>query len=685
MPAAPAPPGRVRRFAELLALNGIIVAEPVLTALRQGADVFVSRRAGRLDIVALTLLLVLGLPAVLFAIEELVGLVRRGRNGDQSRDRVHRILLGGLGGLVVVRLLGDAGLPGPFTVLLAVAGGAVLWQAVTRWEGPRLWLQVLGVFPLLLGAWFLATDPVRGLVLDPASTTGDAAAVGAPAPVVLVVLDEFPLASILDADDRIDPEQFPNLAHLADDATWFRNATGVSPTTPEAVPPILTGRYPDAVGVLPTAEEHPNNIFTLLQGTYGFHVQESVTQLCPAHLCAEGALAIGNPLAELTRDSLDLWQRQLFGGGDDRQVDFAIRQSDPDAPTTINEFAAGIGRGDRPELDVLHAVYPHQPWYHLPSGLTYEAPFIAEGLDQYAQYAWKTDFAAESGRQRHLLQARHADVMLGVILARLQELDTYDDTLIVVTADHGAAFETGEPIRGVSEGNADSVLWVPLLVKPPRQTTGRIDDRPAHTIDVLPTMADVLELDLPDGTDGVSLLGPEPATGPDERRVYAWGFNRLEPNADGYSLIDGTQGFADLLAQPAPGEGDDPDLRFYRFGRHADLIGRQVDDLPAAPELDNDVHFDADGSYRSSADAQQDVYVAGEIETGEPLDVAVVVNGRIGGWAELQATGDPGERRFWAVVPPAFLREEGTTDTIELYVIQGDGPDPALAPLGSGR
>ncbi|MET0491367.1 MAG: hypothetical protein ABW143_14165, partial [Acidimicrobiales bacterium] len=76
---------------------------------------------------------------------------------------------------------------------------------------------------------------------------------------------------------------------------------------------------------------------------------------------------------------------------------------------------------------------------------------------------------------------------------------------------------------------------------------------------------------------------------------------------------------------------------------------------------------------------------AGEIETGEPLDVAVVVNGRIGGWAELQATGDPGERRFWAVVPPAFLREEGTTDTIELYVIQGDGPDPALAPLGSGR
>ena len=249
-----------------------------------------------------------------------------------------------------------------------------------------------------------------------------------------------------------------------------------------------------------------------------------------------------------------------------------------------------------------------------------------------------------------------------------------------MTADHGAAFETGEPIRGVSEANADSVLWVPLLVKPPGQTTGRIDDRPAHTVDVLPTMAEILDLHLPDGVDGASLLGPEPNVGPDERRVYDWGFNRLEPNADGYSLIDGTQGFADLLAQPPPGEGDDPELRFYRFGRHADLVGQLVEDLPVASGRDLEVHLDADGSYRSSADAQQDVYVAGDVETGEPLDVAVAVNGRIGAWAELQTTGDPGERRFWVLVPPAFLRDQGA-DAIELYVIEGDGPTPALAPL----
>ena len=100
----------------------------------------------------------------------------------------------------------------------------------------RLWLQYLGLFPLLLGAWFLATDPVRGLVLDADAASGASATVGDPAPVLLVVMDEFPVASLLDDDDRIDPEQFPNLALLAQDATWYRNTTGVSPTTPEAVP-----------------------------------------------------------------------------------------------------------------------------------------------------------------------------------------------------------------------------------------------------------------------------------------------------------------------------------------------------------------------------------------------------------------------------------------------------------------
>jgi Sulfatase len=670
-------PSRLRRLAELLALCGLIVTEPVLTALRDGADVFVSRRAEPVHIVAVTLVIVLGLPLALFLVEGVVALVA----GARAQDRFHRLVLAGLGGLVVIRLLGDAGLPGPLTVVLAVAGAALLGIAVSRWYGVRQWLQLIGVFPLLLGAWFLATEPMRELLLDPSAATGESAEVADPVPIVVVVLDEFPELSILDDDNQIDADQFPNLAQLAGDATWYRNASGVSPTTPEAVPPILTGRYPERVGLLPTAEEHPDNIFTLLRGTYALHVQESVTQLCPTDLCQAGALAVGNPFVELMQDAADLWRRQLFGGEADRQVDFAIRQSDPNAPSTFTRFAREMRTGDRPTLDLIHAVYPHQPWFHLPDGVTYDAPFIAEGLDQYANYSWTSDFAADLGRQRHLLQARNADVMVGLLMNRLRELGTYDDSLIVVTADHGASFRQGEPIRGASADNVDGVLWVPLLIKAPGQTAGGVDDRPARTIDVLPTIADVIGLDLSTDVEGRSLLGPVPVDGPDQRRVYDWGFNTLVPNAEGYALVDGTYWFREMLDQPAPGEGDDAALRFFRFGRHGELVGERVDDLPQGPALDLDTDLDEPQHYEGVPPGAIPVYVAGDVGTGERLDVAVAVNGRIGGWAELQPTDDPDTGHYWVVVPPAFLQAED--NRIELYAIDGDGDDVRLDPLNA--
>lgn len=656
-----------RRLAELLALCGLAVVEPVLTAFRDGADVFVTRGADGIDVVGFTLVVVLGLPVLLFGLEALVGLA-----GRRVQDAVHRVLLGGLLVLVLLRALVD--LPGALTALLAVAGGAGLYLATGRWSGVRHWLQLLALFPLLLGAWFLGTEPIRGLLTDPDRAVGEAAEVDHPVPVVLVVLDELPLESILDDDDRIDADQFPNLAGLADDATWFRNATGVSPTTPEAVPPILTGRYPDEVGLLPTVDVHPDNLFTLLRGTYAFHVQESVTHLCPSDLCEEGAFVTGTPVVELTEDAVDLWRRQVFGGDTERSVDFAIRQSDPNAPATIERFVTGMRPpGERPSLDFLHVVYPHQPWFHEPDGSEYQGPFIAEGLDQFDNYSWKTAAAADAGRQRHLLQARHADAMLGTILDRLRDLGSYDDALVVVTADHGAAFEAGEPVRGASTHNVDGVLWVPLLVKAPGQAGGRIDERPARTIDVLPTIADVVGMGLPGGVDGRSLLGPPPdADAPDERRVYDWGFSTLVPNADGYALVDGRQGYEDVLAEPPPGEGDDPELRFYRFGRYGELVGRRADSFDRGAPIALRVDLDDPTRYRYAPPDGQPAYVAGDLGTDPGLDVAVIVNGTVGGWMPVQPDG-----RFWALVPPQLLRSSG--NDVQIAAIEDGGR--TLAPL----
>ena len=62
-----------------------------------------------------------------------------------------------------------------------------------------------------------------------------------------------------------------------------------SPTTPEAVPPILTGGYPDGPRhACPTVTSTPTTSSPCCGRTYDENVQESVTALCPADLCGRG-------------------------------------------------------------------------------------------------------------------------------------------------------------------------------------------------------------------------------------------------------------------------------------------------------------------------------------------------------------------------------------------------------------
>jgi len=131
--------------------------------------------------------------------------------------------------------------------------------------------------------------------------------------VVLVFFDEFPLQSLLDSGGRIDRRVYPNLAGVADRATWYRNATGVSRFTQWAVPAMLTGRYPSKFKA-PIAQQYPDNLFTLFGQSYNLKVDELVTRLCPTQQCPPGGDA--NPpasrLSWRTRPScLGRWSRPM--------------------------------------------------------------------------------------------------------------------------------------------------------------------------------------------------------------------------------------------------------------------------------------------------------------------------------------------------------------------------------------
>lgn len=106
-----------------------------------------------------------------------------------------------------------------------------------------------------------------------------------PAPVVLVVFDELPLATLLRRDGDIDARLFPGFAELQRRSTWYRNTTTSETFTKEARPALLTGTYP--VRDVGTSFDYPRSVFSLLGATHEIRAADIPPNVCPPVSCDE--------------------------------------------------------------------------------------------------------------------------------------------------------------------------------------------------------------------------------------------------------------------------------------------------------------------------------------------------------------------------------------------------------------
>ena len=100
----------------------------------------------------------------------------------------------------------------------------------------------------------------------------------------------------------------------------------------------------------------------------------------------------------------------------------------------------------------------------------------------------------------------YLDRSLADLFAYLREQGLWEDTLVVVTADHGESFgERGEWTHGRSL--YQSQVHVPLLVKLPHpDTNARRVDTPVQLIDIVPTLCAYLGIPCSEGTNGRDVL-----------------------------------------------------------------------------------------------------------------------------------------------------------------------------------
>ena len=175
-------------------------------------------------------------------------------------------------------LLPPAGTPGgPRRMPLALSP-APARRPVRRASGVRSFATVSPA-PLIVLVLFLVVSPVRGLLFPSAAGGAVAGPSRSTVPIVHVVLDELPQATLGDANGRIDAELFPNFARLAGSppgiATPRRSTTPPRRRSPRSSPANSRGR----------ARCRPRgtirSLFTLFERSHELTVIEPITACAP--------------------------------------------------------------------------------------------------------------------------------------------------------------------------------------------------------------------------------------------------------------------------------------------------------------------------------------------------------------------------------------------------------------------
>ena len=666
-----------RRAADIFGLSALALAYPLFDVLSRSPEFFVARNNTVAHVVSLALIVCVFVPAVFVGLA--LGAARIHRRAGAL---VHSGVLTLLVIVMVMTWLNRVdGLSAGLSVPLAVALGVVFAVGYSRTDLVRLFVTALSPAILVVPSWFLLNEDVHESLVPTAENFATVALDETP-PMVFIVLDEFPLSSLLDQDYAIDPGRYPNFAALAASSYWFRNATTVSSQTVWAVPAIVSGTYPLDRGAVPTRRYYPNNLFTVLSGRYDMTVFGRFLQLCPTSTCSYDLAMPAETAGRLAADSAIvllhiILPEPLTRGlptivGDWRGFararvtrDFGDHAEPNQRHAEFDRFLATVEKGKDARLYFLHSLLPHMPFEYVPSGRRYEAPDY-----QAREVGGKRLFEA-AGRvfvstlyQRHLLQVGFVDALIGRLVERLREQEIYDKALLVVTSDHGASYHEGLPRRALTYGNEADIALVPLFIKLPGQQEGVVTDMNAQTIDILPTVADVLSIDLPFGVDGQSLL-----TGDGLGRAGKTFIQRNQTSIAVEPLGDLASENHASVDRKVSAFGSQTNDRLYGVGPFGYLLGADVSDLSVTEQrrvsLASSNLQNLDKVVRTEA---QLPYVSGVLETtrARAPHIAIALNGVIAATTESY-------RENGAWVFATMLFEDGLRDgenDVRVYTIR---------------
>jgi arylsulfatase A-like enzyme len=289
----------------------------------------------------------------------------------------------------------------------------------------------------------------------------------------------------------------PNLARLASEGLWLRHTWTTATHSNYAQPAILSS-------LLPRRYHGHDQYETIDYPRFLFHDAFAALGYDVATISSQDETWQGMLRFQETGTPQHYWYSADYAGD---HIDIGSEVVVPDE-VTADTAMQWLGRDrDRP-----WALYVNLQNTHFPYGVSSaaERPWLPdEPTASTFHYLGFPESDREAAVNRYDNALHHVDAQLGRLYAWLAERGVLDDTLVMVTADHGEMFfEKGMVTHGKTLYEMES--RVPLVVRWPGHVPVEVRDEPVSQLDLMPTLLDLLELPPHPSWQGTSARTPRP-------------------------------------------------------------------------------------------------------------------------------------------------------------------------------
>ncbi len=679
----------------LLVLTSFAIAQPMYDLLGQNPEFFVAHDISAWMLSGMIAVLSIGIALSLALIEMVANLA-----GQPVRQGLHYVFISVLCILITLPILKRVGMGDFAQIGVAIIVALVFGYSYAKWRQVRLFLTVLSPSVILFPILFLVFTPIGRFLFSTSIDAASGVKINNPVPVVLLVMDEFNTTALLDRSGQIDPVRFPNFRKFADSSYWFPNTVAAHIWTGQAVPAILTGQRADATEKrAPTAGDYPRNLFTMLGKNYYLNVHEPLTGLCPdallpkqEHANARGGtsgLAFYADLAVVYAHIITptgfmealppigaKWSgfgqallSEIESNASPLQYGTGTYKGMTNRDLQLSQFLSDIEKSPDLSLHFLHILLPHHPYTFLCTGQKYtqlpenQFPFECDDPTCSRHFPIDDDPLILTAYGQYLNQIGYMDHFIGDMIDCMKAKGIYDDALIIIAADHGVSVEGNMVSRILNSENARDILKFPLFVKLPHQHIGKIDNRLASGIDILPTIVDVLGISGWSEMDGQSMFASN-------------GDSRTNGNIPGIGTFKATEmvGFPRLDWQIKKFGEHKPLRQLSIHGVYPQVIGQPLSALPIGPDSDlrlqsGDVelfdHVDLAGQFlpalfRGYVPAADD----------HSKHIAIALNGRVVATTQTSERKQ-GDANYFAVLLPPAAFVDGNNE-LKVFLIEDD-------------